>query len=357
MYKITFIMPTLCLYCFRMPRKYVKKYLRAQWSQESLQAAILDVAEKKLSIRQISRLHGVPVRTLMRRLKDNNLQRSKLGRKCVLGDENEAKLVQYIKKMEQYNFPSTARDIRRLAYKFVVKNNISNNFNRNKEEAGYDWMVAFLTRHPEIAVRKAQGISIARVQGMNRKEVDDYFDVLGKIFDEHKFYNNPRKIYNTDETRVQLNNVPDKVLASRGAKSVSSVTSSEKGETITVLSCVNAEGHFIPPFCIFKGKNKKKEFEDGLPPGGCVTMNEKSAYVTSAIFLTWLQTMFVPRKDPGKVLLILDGHSSHVSDPDVLDYAANNDIILLCLPSHTTHIYPKRKQPPTTISFLIKILI
>lgn len=36
-------------------------------------------------------------------------------------------------------------------------------------------------------------------------------------------------------------------------------------------------------------------------------------------------------------MLILDGHSSHCSDVELLDLAASNDVIMLCLPSHTTH--------------------
>ncbi len=36
-------------------------------------------------------------------------------------------------------------------------------------------------------------------------------------------------------------------------------------------------------------------------------------------------------------LLIFDGHSSHISNK-VIEFCTDNDIILLCLPSHTTHI-------------------
>lgn len=73
-----------------------------------------------------------------------------------------------------------------------------------------------------------------------------------------------------DETGLQLNNRPGYVLAEKGSKSVFSVTSGERGETITVLACCNAEGIFLPPVCIMKGKNKKPEFEDGMPPGSVV---------------------------------------------------------------------------------------
>ena len=37
------------------------------------------------------------------------------------------------------------------------------------------------------------------------------------------------------------------------------------------------------------------------------------------------------------VLIIEDGHSSHIST-QVIEEACKNDVYLLCLPAHTTHI-------------------
>ena len=54
-------------------------------------------------------------------------------------------------------------------------------------------------------------------------------------------------------------------------------------------------------------------------------------------FFNWFSTHFLPRKPSGKVLILLDGHTSHLSDPEILDFALQNDIELLCLPSHCTH--------------------
>ncbi|KAI4459543.1 dde superfamily endonuclease [Holotrichia oblita] len=65
-------------------------------------------------------------------------------------------------------------------------------------------------------------------------------------------------------------------------------------------------------------------------------MSEKSAYVNNFIFYKRVRAQFVPRKPAGSVLLIPDGHSSHCSDTEMLEYCPENDIILVCLPSHTT---------------------
>ncbi|XP_072392507.1 uncharacterized protein [Diabrotica undecimpunctata] len=86
-----------------------------------------------------------------------------------------------------------------------------------------------------------------------------------------------------------------------------------------------------------KGKNLKVEFMDGMPPGSVVKMSQKSSYVTSEIFLHWLKSHFQPRKSAGKVLLLLDGHTSHTSSLEVLVYTEQEGIILMSIPPHTSH--------------------
>jgi hypothetical protein len=71
----------------------------------------------------------------------------------------------------------------------------------------------------------------------------------------------------------------------------------------------------------FKGVRKKQEFEEGLPPGSAVITSKNSAYVTYEIFMAWMKDRFLPRKRSGKFLVVLDEHSSHVSDIEILDSA------------------------------------
>lgn len=320
-----------------MPRSYVRRNLRGQWSEEDLQNAVGDILNGRGSVREISRIYKVPVRTLMRKKESGNLTKVPLGRKSCLTYEQETSLSRYIVNMASHGFALSARDIKKIAYSFAIQQNIPHTFNNEKKMAGQDWFLSFMKRHPELALRKAQGLSTARAKGMTRQECDKYFELLGKVLRENNLLNAPQKIFNLDETGLQLNNKPGRVVTNKGAKMVNCITSAEKGETISVITCVNAEGSFLPPCCIFKGKNKKHEFEDGLPPGGKVIMGEKSAYVTSDIFFQWLREFFVARKRAGKALLIVDGHSSHCSNVELLDFAVANDVILFCLPSHSTH--------------------
>ncbi|XP_018359931.1 PREDICTED: uncharacterized protein LOC108759131 isoform X2 [Trachymyrmex cornetzi] len=319
-----------------MPRMYTRKTNRATWSQDSLTEAIDQISQNKMNIWNASKYYDIPYRTLKRRINENNFNKGALGRPAFLGD-HESKLITYIQKMENTGFPLTANAIRKLAFTFALKNNLLNKFSQNTEIVGYDWFCSFMKRHPKLSIKKAEGISVARGLGMCREEVDNYFQLLLKICEENNLFDQPFKVYNVDEIGLQLNNNVSKVVTTKGSQTVHHVTSAEEGETINVIACCNAEGNFLPPYCIFKGQRKRPEFEDGLPPGSHVEMGETSAYVNCQLFLAWLKDHFIPRKQNGKVLLILDGHTSHCSDINVLDFAAKNDIILLCLPSHTTH--------------------
>ncbi|KAK9720765.1 hypothetical protein QE152_g21910 [Popillia japonica] len=120
---------------------------------------------------------------------------------------------------------------------------------------------------------------------MDREVVAKYFELLSSVLKQHQPLGKSACLYNKDETGLQLNNRPGEVIAKQGSKVVSALTAAEKEESITVISCCNPEGPFLPPACIFKGKTKKPEFEKGIPPGSVIYMNQKSAYINKQIFL------------------------------------------------------------------------
>lgn len=64
-----------------------------------------------------------------------------------------------------------------------------------------------------------------------------------------------------------------------------------------------------------------------------------SGWIQADLFFNWFK-WFVDRvkssvEDP--VLLILDGHTTHTNNVDLIDYACNHRVIILCLSPHCTH--------------------
>lgn len=322
-----------------MPTQYKRKIgsTRGSWLEDDLKKAIDTVMNKSFGINEAARRYNIPKTTLKRKIKGYIVSKGSLGCNSVLGPENERKIVAHITKLQAAGFTPDRDTVRSMAFKLANQLGIQHTFNFDNDMAGYDWPHSFLRRNPQLSVRKSEGISKNRALGMTKAVVKEYFDLLEKTINETQLVGKPCHIFNMDESGLQLNNKPGEVIALKGSKCVSTITTGEKGDTISVVCCFNGEGNYIPPYCMFKGKNKKVEFSDGMPPGSAVVMNQKSAYMNSELFYDWLKTQFLPRKPPGKVILILDGHASHCGNVEMLEFAKDNDIILLGLPSHTTH--------------------
>ncbi|KAI4462014.1 hypothetical protein MML48_5g00018667 [Holotrichia oblita] len=230
-----------------MPNIYKRKTAsgRGNWTEESLKAAITSVKNGEMTIYSASKIYNIPRKTLERKYKKDNDKKGPMGPSSMLGEQNEQKLVTHIKTMQSKEFSLSIDDVRTIA--FAERLNISHRFNKTTEKAGYDWMQMFLKRSPDIRLQKSEGVLLARSQALNRVEVDAYFQLLEQVLTDNDL--------NMDESGLQLNNRPGYVLAEKGSKPVSTITSTEKGETITVIGCCNAEGTFLPPACIVKEKN------------------------------------------------------------------------------------------------------
>lgn len=144
-----------------------------------------------------------------------------------------------------------------------------------------------------------------------------------------------------DESGLSTVQRPQKVLATAGRKQVGAITSAERGSNVTVVCCMNAAGSYVPPFMIFPRKNMKNELVNEAPTG-TVGVAQESGWMTTEIFVKWLQHFqsFVKASHNDKVLLIVDGHASHKSF-EALNFAKENGIEIVCLPPHCTH----RMQP------------
>ena len=108
-----------------MVRVHAKKGLRAVWSEESLQRAVVAVTMGKLSKKKAARDFGLPRPTLIRRLKQLEVKGTAkmLGRTPTL-NEDEEELVKIIIDMENRLYGLTPKDVRKLVFDYCKANNI-----------------------------------------------------------------------------------------------------------------------------------------------------------------------------------------------------------------------------------------
>jgi hypothetical protein len=102
---------------------------------------------------------------------------------------------------------------------------------------------------------------------MNRKDIEDYFKLLLNVLTKNNLLDKPGHIYNMGESGFQMNPRPCTVIGAEGSLMLYQMTSDGKGETESVIACCNAEGSFMPPTCILKGKNKSQNGKIVFPMG------------------------------------------------------------------------------------------
>jgi hypothetical protein len=73
-------------------------------------------------------------------------------------------------------------------------------------------------------------------------------------------------------------------LTRKGAKDVHVVTSSERGGSVSIIACCDAEGIFLPPVLIMKAVRQGVEISGGLPPDSELYLNSKSSHICEDVF-------------------------------------------------------------------------
>ena len=87
---------------------------------------------------------------------------------------------------------------------------------------------------------------------------------------------------------------------------------------------------------VFDAKNLKHAWTNSEVPGSKYGVSEKG-WINTDLFEGWLVEQFIVNAVSGRpLLLLLDGHSTHYQ-PEVVRFARDHEIIILCLPPHTTH--------------------
>ena len=123
----------------------------------------------------------------------------------------------------------------------------------------------------------------------------------------------------------------------KGMKSPQCIIPGSGRENITVQVACSASGELLPPYIIYSGQRLMKDLTFGGPIGTRFSVSP-NGWMTGPNFIDWLKSLFIPSLPAERpVLLILDGHASHVSY-EVRIIGRDNEVHLLKLPPHLTHL-------------------
>jgi hypothetical protein len=220
---------------------------------------------------------------------------------------------------------------------------------------GRDWGSRFITKHHNrLGMYWSSALDGSRGRAVNPVTKEEYFRLLKEAREK---YNIPDElVYGADETGIQSGiGVTERVIGPAGVK-IQHQQRSGTRENITVLPTICADGTSIAPTVIYKGEAFQTKWLQDNPLDArydscnkgilgadfsCRMGYQKKGYTSGEIGVAWLKDWDrqTTTKANGRTrLLVVDGHSSHYT-LGFLEYARDNNIVVLCYPSHSTHVY------------------
>jgi len=306
----------------------------SNYTKASLDKAVKEIQEGKISLRKAHRDYKIPIGTLSHRI--NRKHEHKVGHPTVFTAEEEKAIVDHINVVAAWGFPFDFFDLRVLVRTYLEKQG-----RRVKQFANNvpstDFVRSFLSRHKDkLSLRKCQNIKRNRA-GVSANEVKEYFSNLSATLQDGEQPIPATNIFNYDETNLTDDPGTKKSIFKRGIKYPERIKDSTKS-AISVMFCGSASGDMLPAYVVYKAENIWSTWTEGGPKGTRYNRS-RSGWFDACCFNDWFETLFVPhaKKLPGKKLLIGDNLSSHFTST-VLSLAAQYDILFVCLPPNATHL-------------------
>ena len=289
---------------------YQKKcWKRKLWGEDDMSQALLEI-NAGMSIRSAAVKYGMSEGILRHRMKMRLAGKSvPPGRPTTLSGLEETQLATCIGTMCRLRFSPTRCQIGLLVQDYVQSHNIKTPF--KNDLPGKDWLRSFMNRN-NLSLKKANMISSARKSvTSNPFLVYDFYDILEKVLEEKNL--TASQIWNCDESGFPTDPQKCKVVSVWGEVAYK-VTAGAGRENITTLAACNAAGRVLEPLIVFSGKNLQSTWRvDKALPGTFYGVSEQG-WITTELFQEWF-FMFTEQITERTLLLILDGHLTHVSIP------------------------------------------
>jgi hypothetical protein len=209
------------------------------------------------------------------------------------------------------------------------------------------WLYHKLERHgSEVTQMKPIALDPGR-HFVDPKEVSRYFRELEEIVaDIPSLF-----IWNVDETRVgspKKGIIPTVIVSPKTNPKSLTISQYKDDAQLIMVAAISAFGDSTPPMFISKNITFERDklatmllFESH----DYTIRHSPSTFINEVLFIDWIENVFLTRINclrskmnyNGKVVLIVDGHASHVT-PRVVAFAASQDIILIRLVAHSSHI-------------------
>lgn len=297
-----------------------------------MERALIEVKSGRCTVRQAAKEFGVPKSSLGDRVSGRVTPGSRSGPAQLITSADEELLVEFSIYMSKHGFPLTKQQLVSFASSIYKRQHRRVAFSK----LGQTWWLNFRKRQEKnITIQPADNVVRGRTVCVRKEAVDQFFHLLSTVVDAHGLRDRPHQIFNCNETGFQLGR--KRVILPKSA-SLGYKPMPGSRDHISVLACFSAAGEDIPPFIIYS-----KAYPGGVcyktqgPPNALYGWSD-SGCINSDLFKKWFLKHFLlhaPKERP--LLLIFDGHKFPMN-LEVVEAARKEEVILLCLPPHCSHI-------------------
>ena len=307
--------------------------------EDRLQAAIAaKEQDPNASIRFLAESFGVSNTTLQNRVKGRTTPRKVAHESQQLLSHLEEKVI--INRIEDYDdrgIPLRRRHVLQMVFEILkAKGRVA--------DIGKGWVDRFVNRHPGIQTKVGKSIDKQRALATDVAILKEHLEQFYLL--KSRYHVLPENVWNTDEKGLAMGLGGGETVLCRTGRRNPKIMQEGKRDWVTVIEAVGGDGKVLAPLVIHSstahlmGHHSNINYE--IDNDAFFTYF-KAGYTSPEIALDWFDQIFEPRSRPAQEIsqhriLVLDGHSSHVNNIEYIEHAIANNVHLICLPAHTTHI-------------------
>ena len=296
--------------------------------------------EKKPNWSRIAREYGVPRITLRDRVKKGACPRTaKQPANRAIGSAQEEALVRWIGQLNDWNMPPKPRLIEAWANRSLAR------AGKPDQKVSKMWVYRFVKRLPQdlqLGPVKQRTKESRRIRAEDAGFLAHWYDLLKYLLKGVP----ARLVYNFDECGFQSGEGKNQRVVGRKEKkrSCPDLAETERGENITALECIAADGWQMDLLFIFKsGGSFMEAWFDGsedLSPNTMVGTSP-NGWISDQLANQWLDYFIEATRDRTKRgekrILIFDGHGAHLT-LEFLEKCEDHDILPFGFLAHSTHL-------------------
>ena len=187
-----------------------------------------------MTVRRAAETFQVPKSTLQDHLSGRVSLGARSGPAKYLSDYEEEELVNFLVESARIGYARSKKQVLAIVRSVVAKKGLN-------VVVSTGWWGSFQRRHPDVTIRRAEHVSYARAVSSSPEIIDHYYNVLEQTLVDNELQSSPSQVFNMDETGMPLEPDLPHVIAAKGEKHVSCITTGNKAQ-VTVAAACNAAG-------------------------------------------------------------------------------------------------------------------